>query len=226
MLTSLEVAKLYLDRPVRLLLVEESRFLSQAISVWFRRMGVAGDIALVHSYSTLKTSILEHQPELIILPAQLGKLSGSVVAEEIRKLVPACRTVFLLGNPSDTTLREILALRPAGLLGHDALPEQIATALQSILEGHQGITPDLIARISVLCQSPGNSSAGKSGLTRRQHEVLRYLAMGYTVKEVAKFMHLSVKSIDSHKYRIMKKLDLHDRVHLTRYAIREGLLEA
>ncbi len=226
MLTSLEVAELYLDHPVRLLLVEESRFLSHAISVWFRGMGISEEIALVHSYSTLKTSILEHQPELIILPAQLDRLSGSAVVEEIRKLVAASRIVFLLGNPSDTVLREILSQRPAGLLGHDALPEQIATALQSILEGHQGITPDLLARISVLCQSPANNRAGNSGLTRRQHEVLRYLAMGYTVKEVAKLMHLSVKSIDSHKYRIMKKLDMHDRVHLTRYAIREGLLEA
>ncbi len=56
--------------------------------------------------------------------------------------------------------------------------------------------------------------------------MLRYLALGYTVKEVAAMMHLSAKSIDSHKYRIMKKLNLHDRVHLARYAIREGLLEA
>ena len=60
-------------------------------------------------------------------------------------------------------------------------------------------------------------------LTNRQQEILRYLALGDSVKEVAKRMRLSNKSIDSHKYRIMQKLEIRDRVELARYAIREGL---
>nr|ADY61088.1 transcriptional regulator, LuxR family [Rubinisphaera brasiliensis DSM 5305] len=63
-------------------------------------------------------------------------------------------------------------------------------------------------------------------LTPRQLEVLTYLAEGKSVKEVAQVMHLSQKSIDSHKYRIMNRLHVHDRVHLSRIAIREGLIEA
>ena len=62
-------------------------------------------------------------------------------------------------------------------------------------------------------------------LTARQVEVLRHLAQGQSVKEVAKLMHLSQKSVDSHKYRIMHKLAIHDRVELARYAIREGLTQ-
>jgi DNA-binding NarL/FixJ family response regulator len=62
-----------------------------------------------------------------------------------------------------------------------------------------------------------------TSLTSRQIEVLRHLARGKSVKEVARSMHLSEKSIDSHKYRIMHKLGIHDRVELARYSIREGL---
>lgn len=62
-------------------------------------------------------------------------------------------------------------------------------------------------------------------LTPRQLEVLTYLAEGKTVKEVAQVMHLSQKSVDSHKYRIMNRLHIHDRVHLSRLAIREGLID-
>lgn len=62
-------------------------------------------------------------------------------------------------------------------------------------------------------------------LTPRQLEVLAHLAEGKTVKEVAQMMHLSQKSVDSHKYRIMNRLHIHDRVHLSRLAIREGLIE-
>jgi DNA-binding NarL/FixJ family response regulator len=68
------------------------------------------------------------------------------------------------------------------------------------------------------------SESALSQLTNRQLEVLRHLARGESVKEVAKSLQLSQKSVDSHKYRIMHKLGIHDRVKLTRYAIREGLM--
>jgi len=66
----------------------------------------------------------------------------------------------------------------------------------------------------------------ESVLTSRQREILCLLAEGLSVKEVAAKIHLSAKSVDSHKYRIMRKLNLHDRVLLARYAIRHGLIEA
>lgn len=63
-------------------------------------------------------------------------------------------------------------------------------------------------------------------LSDRQIEVLRNLAFGMSVKDVARKMHISVKSADSHKYRIMQSLEIHDRVGLARFAIREGLVSA
>lgn len=62
-------------------------------------------------------------------------------------------------------------------------------------------------------------------LSMRQVEVLKQLAIGHSVKEIAKSMHLSPKSVDSHKYRIMHKLNIHDRVELSRFAIRHQLIE-
>ena len=61
-------------------------------------------------------------------------------------------------------------------------------------------------------------------LTSRQLEVLRHLAIGRSVKEIAWKMHLKPKTIDSHKYNMMRRLDIHDRVSLARFAIREGLI--
>lgn len=69
-------------------------------------------------------------------------------------------------------------------------------------------------------------SSPLADLTRRQLQILRPLAEGKSVKETARLLHLSPKSIDSHKYRIMNRLQVHDRVQLTRLAIREGLIEA
>ena len=62
-------------------------------------------------------------------------------------------------------------------------------------------------------------------LTSRQIEVLRLVAIGFSSKEIAEKLYVTVKSVDCHKYKLMQKLDLHDRVHLCRYAIRQGLIE-
>ena len=71
-----------------------------------------------------------------------------------------------------------------------------------------------------------NSRQSPSCLTERQLEILCHLALGYSVKEVANILQLSQKSVDCHKSRIMRRLGIHDRVQLARYAIREGLVEA
>lgn len=68
-----------------------------------------------------------------------------------------------------------------------------------------------------------HSGGHLSTLTARQLEVLRHLAKGRTVKEIARILEVSPKSVDCHKYRLMNKLDIHDRVELARYAFREGL---
>jgi DNA-binding NarL/FixJ family response regulator len=71
-----------------------------------------------------------------------------------------------------------------------------------------------------------NRYAALAQFTPRQLQLLCQLATGASVKEVARSLHLSPKSVDSHKYRIMQRLGIHDRVELARFAIREGLIEA
>ena len=70
------------------------------------------------------------------------------------------------------------------------------------------------------------SKSRAASLTNREMEVLRYIARGMSKKEIAKTMHLSVKTVENHSASIMARLDIHDRVELTRFAIREGLIEA
>ncbi|GAB4142116.1 MAG: hypothetical protein Tsb009_12220 [Planctomycetaceae bacterium] len=78
---------------------------------------------------------------------------------------------------------------------------------------------------TIAIKKPQPNDPPLSRLTSRQIDVLKLIALGHTTKEIASQLQLSVKSIDSHKYRLMKKLGIHDRVHLCRYAIRQGLIE-
>ena len=103
------------------------------------------------------------------------------------------------------------------------------SAIHAVAEGRPVFSERIRSRLDFDGEQNSYSlkiNQAAADLTARQLEVLRHLARGASVKEVAKLMHLSQKSVDSHKYRIMNKLGIHDRVDLTRYAIREQIIEA
>jgi len=125
-------------------------------------------------------------------------------------------------------LAQSLRDNSCGYLTYDCSLESLLGAISNLAEGeiNHYWCPEAAKMIDYSGKKPKiNSTNPLSSLTERQIEVLTHLAEGKTVKEVAHILHLSHKSVDSHKYRIMNRLHVHDRVHLSRFAIREGLIE-
>lgn len=141
--------------------------------------------------------------------------------------VLAMRTVQLVTSLQIQALSAALQLQCAGYVTlNDSIPE-ILEVVRQVGSGHRAISPSLRPHLhweagmnKYVLKVPGLSQS----LSRRQIDVMTRIARGDSVKEIARDMHLSQKSVDSHKYRIMRKLGLHDRVQVTRLAIREGLL--
>jgi DNA-binding NarL/FixJ family response regulator len=105
--------------------------------------------------------------------------------------------------------------------------QELVSAIERVAEGEWVFSQEVLDRLIFDQQSQEYAvrhESDLSALTSRQLEVLRHLACGQSVKEISQMMHLSQKSVDSHKYRIMNKLGIHDRVLLARFAIREGLM--
>lgn len=106
--------------------------------------------------------------------------------------------------------------------------ERVIQGLLTVITSENYFSPTLRPLVEGI-QSPSKTRIDQQHpahtLTEHQLDILKRLACGYSVKEIAAQMHLSPKSIDSHKYRIMQKLGIHDRVHLTRFAIRENLID-
>ena len=125
-------------------------------------------------------------------------------------------------------LAQSLRDNSCGYLTYDCSLESLLGAISNLADGeiNHYWCPEAAEMIDYSGKKPKlNSTNSLSCLTERQLEVLSHLAEGKTVKEVAHILHLSHKSVDSHKYRIMNRLHVHDRVHLSRFAIREGLIE-
>ncbi len=140
--------------------------------------------------------------------------------------LPALNLVFFTDYVTDVFLDQTLRVNARGYLLKGERSPQIVHALRTASRGESCFSPEVLERLEYNPAAQRylvRSNSYLLTLTNRQLEVLRHLARGESVKEVAKAMVLSERAIESHKYRIMQKLGIHDRVELARYAIREGL---
>ncbi|MBI1348978.1 response regulator [bacterium] len=148
-------------------------------------------------------------------------------AREIQSLGIGAKLILTSGFMADVFISQVLKLRMSGyILKGDSL-QFLADAIRKVTGGETVFSRQIEERVVFDSQQHRFVARYESDLamlTGRQLEVLRHLASGQSVKEIAKLMHLSQKSVDSHKYRIMNKLGIHDRVELSRFAIREGLM--
>ena len=210
-----------------ILVGESATLLREALKVWLETIPVVAQVDAVGRSDECLEKASRLSPDLVLLPPSFDGEPSARVAAEIKQRNPHLKVAFWLGEISDLLLCDILASRPVGVISTRESPDQIIETIEQLLEGVPACSDRLSEQVRRIQDHLARSRGRKDiiGLTARQKEVLRFLAQGHSVKEVASKMHLSAKSVDSHKYRIMKKLGIHDRVHLTRFAIREGLLE-
>jgi DNA-binding NarL/FixJ family response regulator len=135
-------------------------------------------------------------------------------------------TVAFSAFRSDRCLQTALDAGANAVVSKREPPDQLAEAIRAAARGDRFISPTLRGRLPAPNQRLVNAEITQTPfalLTPREVEVLRHIAVGLAKKEIAQAMHLSVKTVDNHCTNLMNKLDIHDRVRLTRYAIREGL---
>ncbi|WP_437186103.1 response regulator [Planctomicrobium sp. SH668] len=173
--------------------------------------------------------IMNRKPDLVIMDLEIPGRGAIEVAEQIASRLPATRTIFFTSYDTDIFIDIAIRLGVVGYLLKSESVAQIVNAITRIAQGETIYSERIQERIQYDRESRQfvvKTQSFFSSLTLRQIQVLRHLARGDSVKEVAKMMMLSERAIESHKYRIMQKMGIHDRVVLTRFAIREGLMPA
>ena len=156
-------------------------------------------------------------------------LSCFAAAQEIKRTSPETSIVFLSAFFHDRYIDSALEAQASGYLTKDESPSAIIDAIRTTSSGVAYFSPKVQSRILIDSRGARLADAGQSrasSLTARELEVLRYIARGLPKKEIAVTMDLSVKTVSRHVENLMNKLQIHDRVELTRFAIREGLAEA
>jgi len=189
------------------------------------------DMEVIAATGTAEAALavaLARAPELVVLDIDMPGLSPFNVARRIHDELADTRVVFLSAYLRDHYIEQALQAHAAGYLVKDETPEAIVQGLRQVARGRTAFSPAVRARMSVGHDAISLShehGARLALLTPRELEALRYLASGLSRKEIARVMDISHKTVEQHCEHLMQKLDIHDRVELARYAIREGLLE-
>ena len=171
-------------------------------------------------------------PDVVVMDIDMpGRLCFDA-AQDIVAVSPDTRMVYLSAFFSDRYIQDALEAHAVSYLTKDEPPDVVIKAVREAARGLTYFSEAVRSRLTIgrnnklVLDNDDQPLTKASTLTRRELEMLRYLARGMSKKEIAQTIHRSYGTVDKHVEKLMNKLDIHDRVELARYAIREGLAEA
>ncbi|MBI3362993.1 MAG: response regulator transcription factor [Chloroflexi bacterium] len=176
------------------------------------------------------------QPDVLLLDVTMPGNDGFAALRAVRQRVPGVRVLLLTMHENETLLREALRLGASGYVLKKAAESELLTAIRAVARGEAFVDPAMTKAMiegylgtepqisNLKSQTPKGTQT--DGLTAREVEVLKLTAEGYTNKEIAEKLVISVKTVETHKAHIAEKLGLKSRVEWLRYAREKGLLSS
>ena len=168
------------------------------------------------------------KPDLILLDLSMPKMGGISVLKDVKRELPDTCVLLLTIYESDQYVLEAFEAGADGYCIKDSSREELMMAIDSVLDGKTYISPGISDQVMEGFLSNRRRLKKKNRwdtITQREREVLKLLAEGYSNKEIGDLLHISVKTVETYKARVMEKLNLRSRAALVRFALKHGLLD-
>jgi len=173
------------------------------------------------------TAARQFRPDVVLMDIGMQGMSSFEALRQIRKERPETKVVFLSMYDDEDYLTECVEIGASGYVLKDSPAEQLVTAIREVHRGGSYLSPRLLTRLvdGFRVQGHGAVRQPRFGtLTKREREILKMLAEGRSVKEIATGFDLSVKTVEAHKFNLMRKLDIHNKAQLVQYAIQKKII--
>ena len=166
----------------------------------------------------------ELSPDIILMDIDMPQMNGLAVTEVLRRELPMVKVLILSMHSNTDYVLRIIQSGARGYVLKEASTEELVRAIETVESGEAFFSPD-VARVALnqFVRGPG-TGPNASQLTNREREVLVQIAEGLSNKEIASHLGVGVRTVETHRERIMRKLDIHSVAGLTKFAISKGLI--
>ncbi|HKW62353.1 MAG TPA: response regulator transcription factor [Candidatus Acidoferrum sp.] len=207
--------------PIRIVLADDHVLVRQGLKSLLEREGFQvvaeasdGQEALGHVQSL--------QPDIAVMDISMPTLNGLNAAREMRRSSPKTKTILLTQHDESQYIREALEAGVKGYVLKSQVASDLLLAIRQVSRGHVYLSPGVSSAIMEAYQSKSEKS--KDPLTLRERQVLQLIAEGKSTKDIASLLGISAKTAESHRTRLMQKLDIHETASLVLYAVRHGFV--
>jgi DNA-binding NarL/FixJ family response regulator len=159
------------------------------------------------------------QPNLVLLDLLLPRRNGFEAIPEIMRVAPDARVIVISSQTAASSVRRALTAGAVGYVPKRASDRELVAAIQQVSSGSRYVDPEIGATLVV-----DSVAAALEDLSERERDVLQLLALGYTNQEIGKKLYISVRTVDTHRAHIMRKLRLETRAELVLFALAHGLI--
>jgi len=190
-------------------------------------LGAEHDMEVVGDAGNVRDAVFEvraAKPDVVLLDVTMPGESGIDGLPKLLHEAPEARVLMLSMQDDPSYVREAFAAGARGYVLKEAIDAEVVAAVREVAAGNRYVHPALGARM-VAADAAAQAAVAADPLSDREREVLKLLALGHTNQEIAKQLYISVRTAETHRAHIMRKLQLSTRAELVRYAIEHGQLE-
>ena len=209
---------------IRILLVDDHAIVRHGLSRSFKQ---GDDIEVVGQANDGRTAVdltRELSPDVVIMDIAMPDLNGVDATRQITSAYPKVKVIGLSMHSGSKYIREMFRAGASGYLLKDCPFEELVEAIKTVALGKTYVSPSIGEMVvKEYVSEPGQEKSAFSVLSQREREVLQLLAEGKTTKQIGKRLHISPKTVEAHRLKIMDKLSINNTAQLTKYAIQEGL---
>lgn len=211
-------------KPISVLIADDHTLVRAGIRSLLQSFGGVEVVAEAADGREAISLLKSHQPDVVLMDIAMRGLNGLEATARITKAYPRIRVIMLSMHSNEEHVLQALRSGAAGYLLKDSATLELELALKAVMSGETYLSPPISKQVvESYMQRVGQEASTANVLTPRQREILQLIVEGLSTKEIAHRLHVSPKTVETHRTQLMERLDIHDIPGLVRYAIRVGL---
>ncbi len=209
---------------LRIFLAEDHSIVREGLKLFINTQEDMEVIAEASTGEDTYQLAMQLRPDIVLMDVSMPEMSGAQVTRLLLKHSPDIKVLALSVHEHRGYLKALLEAGASGYILKRAAAEDLIQAIHIVAHGGIYVDPNMASHLvnTILTEPSSDGNGGKKKLSQRESEVARLIAQGYTNREIAGKMKVSIKTVETYKYRVMDKLGLGSRVDFVRYAVHKG----